>query len=192
MLTRLSANTASEMIGPISLIRNSLLKPATSYSVLRSETWGSHSPFQVTFVIRGIGYRATIITNEWDSDFIPVNSEVLATAQPFFCEYGDLDQPDSWSNIYGKEFPYQRYILIRAGHSVPSYIPIPNGLGVRVSKKDRKLSLYGSSVDQVSVFARSIFMLRPPSVYTGRGIRLKGLKPRRKLGKKDVRKGRYY
>jgi ribosomal protein L6P/L9E len=88
------------------------------------------------------------------------------------------------------EFPYSRYLVLRVGHSFNLYKPIPNYIGVRVSCKDRKLVIYGSSKEQVSNYARTIFKLRGPSVYTGRGIRFKRYPHRRKLGKKDVRKGK--
>jgi large subunit ribosomal protein L6 len=88
------------------------------------------------------------------------------------------------------EFPYSRYLLLRVGHSFLIYKSIPNYIGVKVSKKDRKVVVYGADKNQVSNFAKEIFKLRQPSVYTGRGIRIKKGLHRRKLGKKDIRKGK--
>lgn len=89
-----------------------------------------------------------------------------------------------------EEFPYSRYLVLRVGHSFNLYRPVPNYIGVRVGCKERKLVIYGPSKEQVSNYARTIFGLRQPSIYTGRGIRFKGYPHRRKLGKKDIRKGK--
>jgi ribosomal protein L6P/L9E len=71
-------------------------------------------------------------------------------------------------------------------------VPIPNQIGVRVLKKDRKLIIYGASKVLVADFARKLYNYHRPSVYTGRGVRYKKGVVRRKLGKKDVRKGRRF
>lgn len=89
-----------------------------------------------------------------------------------------------------KEFPYSRYLSLRVGHSYHLYIPVPDFVGIKVSHKDRKLTIYGANKEQVANFAKNIFKLRLPSVYTGRGIRIKKGMHRRKLGKKDIRKGK--
>lgn len=88
------------------------------------------------------------------------------------------------------EFPYNRYLSLRVGHSYHLYIPVPDFVGIKVSHKDRKLTIYGANKEQVANFAKNIFKLRLPSVYTGRGIRIKKGMHRRKLGKKDIRKGK--
>lgn len=89
-----------------------------------------------------------------------------------------------------KEFPYDRYLSLRVGHSYNLYIPIPNYIGIKVSHKDRKLIIYGANKEKVANFAKKVWKLRLPSVYTGRGIRIKKAMHRRKLGKKDIRKGK--
>jgi hypothetical protein len=43
----------------------------TSLSVIRSNLWGSSSPFKQTFIIRGIGYRAAILQNTWLANNYP-------------------------------------------------------------------------------------------------------------------------
>lgn len=128
----------------------------TKQKLLCNNLLGSYAPFVKTFIIRGIGYQASVIDND----------------------------------ITNSEFPYSRYLSLRVGHSFLVYKPIPNYIGVKVSKKDRKLVLYGAVKEQVANFAKVIFKLRPPSIYTGRGIRIKKGMHRRKLGKKDVRKGK--
>lgn len=130
---------------------------ATKQKLLSNNLLGSYAPFVKIFIIRGIGYQASVIENDV-------------------------------ANLV--EFPYNRYLSLRVGHSFLVYKPIPNYIGVKVSKKDRKLVIYGAVKEQVANFAKVIFKLRPPSVYTGRGIRIKKGMHRRKLGKKDIRKGK--
>jgi len=127
---------------------------------------GQLAPFSRSFIIRGIGYRAQLLVNNWN-----------------FENYKDINT---------NEFPNTRYLSIRAGYSFHLCLPIPNYLGVLISKKERKLTIYGSDKSQVSVYSNMVFKIRPPSVYTGRGIRFKKFLHKRKVGKKDVRKGRYF
>jgi ribosomal protein L6P/L9E len=55
-----------------------------------------------------------------------------------------------------KEFPYNRYLSLRVGHSYNLYAPIPDYIGVKVSHKDRKLVIYGASKEKVANFAKKI------------------------------------
>ena len=111
------------------------------------------------FIIRGIGYRISLISKV---------------------------------NFISVEFPAVRYLLIRVGYSYSVYLRVPNYIGIKISKKDRKLTVYGFSKNQVAIFSHQLHDLRKPGIYTGRGIRFKGIAPRRKLGKKDIRKGRFF
>lgn len=131
-----------------------LLNSANKY---RSESvnFGLSSPFVKVFVIRGIGYQATMVETSTSVDF-----------------------------------PFSRYLSLRLGHSSLICQPVPNYIGIKIAHKDRKLVIYGSNKEQVSNFSTKIFKLRPPSVYTGRGVRIKRGLHIRKLGKKDVRKGK--
>jgi ribosomal protein L6P/L9E len=91
-----------------------------------------------------------------------------------------------------QEFLYSKYLLIRAGHTSDLYIGLPKTISIKISKKDRKLVIYGPSKILVSAIHKKIVTYRKPSVYTGRGIRTKGSKPIRKAGKKDKQKGKAY
>lgn len=99
-------------------------------------------------------------------------------------------QADIIEEMATSEFPFSRYLSLRIGHSFLIYKPVPNYIGIKIAKKDRKLIIYGSNKEQVANFSKAVFMLRTPSVYTGRGIRIKKGQHRRKLGKKDIRKGK--
>jgi ribosomal protein L6P/L9E len=124
-----------------------------------------------------------------------IQNEAIGSYAPFVKTFvirgigyqADIIENDGTNQI---EFPYVRYLSLRVGHSFHLYKPIPNYIGIKVSHKDRKLVIYGANKNQVSNFAKLIFNLRPPSVYTGRGIRIKRGIHRRKLGKKDIRKGK--
>jgi len=93
-------------------------------------------------------------------------------------------------NLY--EFQYSSYLIVRAGHTADLYQPIPQTINIYVGKKDRKLVVRGRHRSQVSYLAVTIANYRLPSVYTGRGIRIKGLKILRKAGKKDKQKGKAF
>lgn len=121
-------------------------------------------------------------------------NKTLGTYAPYtktFIIRGIGFQADIIDNVSNStEFSSKRYLLLRVGHSFLIYKSVPNYIGVKVSKKDRKVVIYGVNKEQVSNFSSEIFKLRPPSVYTGRGIRIKKGLHRRKLGKKDIRKGK--
>jgi len=55
-----------------------------------------------------------------------------------------------------KEFPYDRYLSLRVGHSYNLYIPVPNYIGIKVSHKDRKLIIYGVNKEKVANFAKKV------------------------------------
>lgn len=122
------------------------------------------------------------------------NNNMLSAYAPFtkvFVIRGIGYQADIIEDVVvSPEFAHNRYLSLRVGHSFLIFKPIPNYVGVKVHKKDRKLVIYGSNKEQVSNFSKVIFKLRAPSVYTGRGIRIKKGLHRRKLGKKDIRKGK--
>jgi large subunit ribosomal protein L6 len=88
------------------------------------------------------------------------------------------------------EFNFKKYLFLRVGHSFNMYKSIPNYIGVKVLHKDRKILVYGFDKNIVENFSRSLYKLRKPSVYTGRGIRIKKFNHIRKLGKKDIKKGK--
>jgi ribosomal protein L6P/L9E len=88
------------------------------------------------------------------------------------------------------EFIFKKYLFLRVGHSFNLYKSVPNYIGVKVLHKDRKILVYGFNKNLVENFSNSLYKLRMPSVYTGRGIRIKKFNHIRKLGKKDIKKGK--
>lgn len=91
---------------------------------------------------------------------------------------------------YDNDFIYKNYLLLRVGHSFNIYLPIPQDIGIKILYKERKVVIFGFDKNKISNFFKKIFKFRPPSVYTGRGIRIKKGNHKRKLGKKDIKKGK--
>jgi len=155
-------------------------------------------------IIRGIGYRIFFIEN----DFLVMKAEqgLKTTTRDFSNsqqrEIHDQNNSHVTSNEFDEsmsywakasiEFPYSRYLIVRAGHTEDLYLPLKKNMFIKTSKKDRKMVIYGPDKQQINNLARHIFNYRPPSVYTGRGIRRKHLKPTRKEGKKDKQKGKSF
>jgi len=132
----------------------------TASAILTKLNLGTHTPFTKVLIIRGIGYKASVLENG--------------------------------NKSLREDFGYKRYLSIRVGHSFNLYKSIPEYIGIKVIKKDRKLLVYGPDKSKVMSYINSIYILRPPSVYTGRGIRKKGHRHVRKLGKKDLKKGKTF
>ena len=95
-------------------------------------------------------------------------------------------------NEENNDIKFSRYLVIRAGHTRDLCVGLPRGIVIKISKKERKLVISGNSKSLVSKVAKSIVNYRKPSVYTGRGVRVKGKKQLRKAGKKDKQKGKAY
>jgi ribosomal protein L6P/L9E len=180
-LALFKVNSGILAIGDKSILNNSVFK--TSLFLLKSEKSGTK-----------LLNRNNLMQHNTAQTLLYNN--ILGVYSPFikvFVIRGIGYQVDVVENTLDndiEEFPYERYLSLRVGHSFHLYIPIPNYIGVKVSYKDRKLVVYGANKEYVANFAKAVFKMRPPSVYTGRGIRIKKGMHRRKLGKKDIRKGK--
>lgn len=180
-LALFKVNSGILAIGDKSILNNSVFK--TDLFLLKSEKSGTKLLNRNNFMQHNT--TQTLLYNN-----------ILGAYSPFikvFVIRGigyQVDVVENELNNDIEEFPYERYLSLRVGHSFHLYIPIPNYVGVKVSYKDRKLVVYGANKEYVANFAKAIFKMRPPSVYTGRGIRIKKGMHRRKLGKKDIRKGK--
>jgi hypothetical protein len=90
------------------------------------------------------------------------------------------------------DFPYSRYLNVRAGHTRDLYLPLGPVSKVLTFKKDRKLVVASSNSTVAANIIKQVWLYRTPSVYTGRGVRIKHSKPIRKAGKKDKQKGKVF
>ena len=75
-----------------------------------------------------------------------------------------------------------KVLVIRVGYSHPVEMPVPEGLSVKVDG-NTKLLVEGIDKQLVGQFAANIRSVRPPEPYKGKGIRYRGERVRRKVGK---------
>ena len=75
-----------------------------------------------------------------------------------------------------------KVLVIRVGYSHPVEMPVPEGLSVKVDA-NTKLLVEGIDKQLVGQFAANIRSVRPPEPYKGKGIRYRGERVRRKVGK---------
>ena len=140
-------------------------------------------------IIRGIGYRAYIISNDYSGVALNKPDNIG------FVQQDSVSRSEAsclWNQISSLELVFSRYLIIRAGHTTDYYLGVPSSIGVKVCKKDRKLCIFGSAKAGVYSLSRDIIKYRQPSVYTGRGIREKQGVFIRKAGKKDKQKGKSF
>jgi len=155
--------------------------------------WGQKTPFLKVLIIRGIGYRAFFVPNELCEDGLtstPYDDIYIFIYTFNFDEIMKCSDDKLLNFVSIHEVTYPGYLMLRAGHSLDLYIPMQ--AKVRSIKKNRKLMLSASSKEYLNDLAKKAWFYRKPSVYTGRGVRLKGFKVVRKAGKKDKQKGRNF
>lgn len=141
-------------------------------------------------IVRGIGYRAFALKNDL-LDSAENSVEFIKSTRPIYTGYElDLAQETTQATIF--EFPESRYLSIRAGHTSDLYVPLALGVQCKTSKKDRKLAVMSRDKILSANLAKKAHLYRAPSVYTGRGVRVKHIKPIRKAGKKDKQKGKAF
>ena len=141
----------------------------TQSAEIRNDLNGRYSAHLSVMIIRGIGYRAFLVVNDFSRN----------------------ENAEEQNHLF-YEFPYNRYLIIRAGHTDDMYQALPSILFVKISKKDRKLVIFSRSLLCVKQLSKYVIKYRLPSVYTGRGVRSKGIKHIRKAGKKDKQKGKAF
>lgn len=146
--------------------------------------------FVKTLIVRGIGYRAFALKNDL-LKFIGSNSAFINSTRPLFTDY-TMDEAQEVNQVSAFEFPGTRYIAVRAGHTRDLYLPLGVSVKCITSKKDRKLAILSADKIISANLAKTVHLYRPPSVYTGRGVRIKHARPIRKAGKKDKQKGRAF
>lgn len=143
-----------------------------------------------TLIVRGIGYRAFALKNDL-LGLVNNAPAFISTTRPVFTDsIFDDAQEITQASIF--EFPATRYLSVRAGHTRDLYLPLKTEVKCLTSKKDRKLAILSSDKILAANLAKTVHLYRAPSVYTGRGVRIKHERPIRKAGKKDKQKGRAF
>jgi hypothetical protein len=152
--------------------------------------WGRKTPFLKVLIIRGIGYRGFITLNDLNGDgrekiSVENYKRFLFSDELLSCE--DYSPQVEVNYIMWHYLVSSFFLTLRAGHTVDAnwkvFAKIRNG------KKNRKLVLLNRSKIYVNHLANTAWQYRKPSVYTGRGVRRKGVRVIRKAGKRD-QKGR--
>ncbi len=94
---------------------------------------------------------------------------------------------------YRAEIRAGKYLNMTLGHSHPIELPIPDGINISVSREQRQIPNYvttikvaGSDKYRVGQVAANIRALRPPDSYKGKGVRYSGEIVRTKVGKKGA------
>jgi len=146
--------------------------------------------FVKVLIVRGIGYRAFALNNDLLNNK-PLSNNFIESLRPV---YTDLQREESQelTQVGRFEFSNQRYLIVRAGHTRDLNLPLREEVSCVTRKKDRKLVVMSENNILASNLARSVHLYRAPSVYTGRGVRIKHLKPLRKAGKKDKQRGKAF
>ena len=146
--------------------------------------------FVKTLIVRGIGYRAFALNN----DFLGKNllsPNFVEQLRPIYSGLAGEDCQEL-TQVTMFEFPKNRYLMVRAGHTRDLSIPMHSVVTCTTSKKDRKLVIASNNKILAANLARTVHLYRAPSVYTGRGVRIKHVKPLRKAGKKDKQRGKAF
>jgi len=134
----------------------------TKRAIQRNILWGSDIPFTKVLIIRGIGYKSFYMLNNVNK--VEDKSELL----------------------------FNKYLVVRAGHTLDLIQPVPLGISIKIKKKERKLIISGANKKVVSDLFLKLYSYRKPSAYTGRGLRKKHAKLTQKVGKKDKQKGKSF
>ena len=147
--------------------------------------------FTKVLIVRGIGYRAFVLKNSFLQFGRPSLLEPVLM-RPMHTRDDEPNTLQEINQVGAFEFTNAEYAVIRAGHTRDMYLPLQEGVRGATSKKDRKLVISSNNRALAANLVKQIYAYRPPSVYTGRGVRIKHAKPVRKAGKKDKQKGRAF
>lgn len=157
----------------------------TSNTLKKYQLWvNTNTLFSSSIIIRGIGYRVFLLENDL------LNTNAIATIKTSYINSIKKDCIEFETAAI--ELINTRYLIIRAGHTTDLYIPLKPSIFIKTAKKERKITIYGKNKQEVQDLVLKIYNYRRPSAYTGRGIRLKHIKPIRKVGKKDKQKGKSF
>jgi large subunit ribosomal protein L6 len=88
---------------------------------------------------------------------------------------------------YRGNFETKQLISFSLGYSHKVYHLLPPTAEIEFSRKNNKMNLFGASLPIVSSSAAALHRAKSPDVYNGKGIRYRGLKLRKKVGKKQSR-----
>jgi len=125
----------------------------TKSSLALSSKLGKRASFVNTLIIRGIGYRAFAVSN----DFVGKGGiqNFIETRRPIYANH-DAPEPNVVSNVAKFELGDSRYLIVRAGHTRDLSLPLPPEVSCRTLKKDRKLIVFSKSKEIASSSAKFV------------------------------------
>ena len=141
-------------------------------------------------IVRGIGYRAFALKNDLFSK-INLSPTFAENFRPVYSGEGPSTEREL-TEVALRELTNTKYLVVRAGHTRDICLPVNKMVSCAVNKKDRKLTIASTSLVLAANLTKIVYNYRPPSVYTGRGVRVKHERPVRKAGKKDKQRGRAF
>ena len=141
--------------------------------------------------MRGIGYRSFAIANDLHS-INALNYNFLMQQRQIYASDEPSTPVAEFSKIVSFDLQNRNYLMLRAGHTNDLCLPLNPAARAVNSKKNRKLVVISNVHSISSNMAKQLWTYRRPSVYTGRGVRLKHIKPIKKAGKKDKQKGKAF
>jgi len=141
--------------------------------------------------MRGIGYRSFAIVNDFHSIKL-LNYDFLMQQRQIYANDELPTSVHEFSKIVSFDLQNRNYLMLRAGHTNDLCLPLNSAAKAVNSKKNRKLVVISNVQGISSNTAKQLWTYRRPSVYTGRGVRIKHVKPIKKAGKKDKQKGKAF
>jgi hypothetical protein len=87
----------------------------------------------------------------------------------------------------GRNFQSNKtYLFINNGRIKQPKFLIPNNLIWNLSKKRKFLRFKTNSSNFIQLYTYLLYQICKPNIYTGKGIRIRGLSIRKKLGKRKT------
>jgi len=138
---------------PEGFLDNNTVFDVTRSAVALSSKLGKRSSFVNTLIIRGIGYRAFAVSNDFAGKS-GIQSFVEAR-RPIHTNH-HASEANTVSNLAKFELLASRYLIVRAGHTRDLSLPLPHEINCRTLKKDRKLIVSSRSKEIASSSARLV------------------------------------
>jgi len=124
----------------------------------------------------------------------PYTNRPYTRFKTFHDNYYESRGEDSFLDDYRAfhDLQFSRFLIVRVGHTTDTVLPLSKFIAIKSHKKERKITIYGYSKIEVRNLAKTIYKMRKPSPYTGRGIKFKHVRVRYKKVRKTKAGGRAF
>lgn len=86
-----------------------------------------------------------------------------------------------------KLYSHSNLLILKLGYSKCIFFSLPLDIRITVTgRKKRRFSLFSIDKMELTLVSKLLLQLRIPNIYTGKGIRIRGISFIRKLGKKSL------